>query len=208
MKDVIITGVTPSDISLPIDVVLLTVTDCEFLACYRLLINPFRCWFDDIGYVYFGSEGEGQEEGVKTAVVRCWHSSMGKYRFMVTALKVALELRPKAVVSVGTCSSLKPKKVKLGDVVVSTMLHELSTGMRGYVSERFLRLTKHVAEGFEAPLQERKHFGFEVHCGEFLCASEQDFSGARRNQQADYSQAIAIMTEGEGELFFFTCHFS
>ena len=200
MKDITTAG---SDIPLPVDVVLLTVTNCEFLACYSLLINPVRCWFNDIGYVYFGSEGEGQEERVKTAIVRCLDDSNSKYLFFANALNVAPVLRPKAFMCVGTCRSLKPKKAKLGHVVVSTILNDVSTGMRGYVSRRFLQLTNHVSDGFKAPLQDPKRFNFEVHCGEFLCASEQTLSDFRQNQQAQNSQAIAIEMGGEGELFLY-----
>ena len=55
---------------LPVDVLLLTVKDCEFLACYSELKNPYRCYFDDLGYaVYFSDVSESQEE-VKVALLR------------------------------------------------------------------------------------------------------------------------------------------
>ena len=34
---------------LPVDILLVTVKDCEFLACYNELKDPFRCYFDDLG---------------------------------------------------------------------------------------------------------------------------------------------------------------
>ena len=43
--------------------------DCEFLACYSELKNPYRCYFDDLGYVYFSDVSESQEE-VKVALLR------------------------------------------------------------------------------------------------------------------------------------------
>ena len=55
---------------LPVDVLLLTVKNCEFLACYSELKNPYRCYFDDLGYVYFSDVSESQEE-VKVALLRC-----------------------------------------------------------------------------------------------------------------------------------------
>ena len=60
------------DADLPVDILLLTVTNCEFLACYSELKNPYRCWFDDLqlGYVYFSDVGESQEE-LKVALLRC-----------------------------------------------------------------------------------------------------------------------------------------
>ena len=56
--------------TVPVDVLLLTGKYCEFLACYSELKNPYRCWFDDLGYVYFSDMGESQEE-VKVALLRC-----------------------------------------------------------------------------------------------------------------------------------------
>ena len=54
---------------LPVDVLLLTVKDCEFLACYSELKNPYRCYFEDLpGYVYFSDVSESQEQ-VKVALL-------------------------------------------------------------------------------------------------------------------------------------------
>ena len=37
------------DTDLPVDVLLLTVKNCAFLACYSELKKPYRCWFDGLG---------------------------------------------------------------------------------------------------------------------------------------------------------------
>ena len=43
---------------LPVDILLLTVEDCGFLACYYYLRNPFKSYEKSIGFVYFGKMGE------------------------------------------------------------------------------------------------------------------------------------------------------
>ena len=104
---------------LPVDVLLLTVENCEFLACYRELKKPYRCYFEDLGFVYFSDVSERREE-VKVALLICDKSGPGAS--LVSVKNAANKLRPKAVISVGACSGLHPKKCKLGDVVVSAKL--------------------------------------------------------------------------------------
>ena len=144
------------DADLPVDILLLTVTNCEFLACYSELKNPYRCWFDGLGYVYFSDVGESQEE-LKVALLRCYRNGIGPGGALVSVKNAASVLRPKAVISVGTCSGLNPAKSKLGDVVVSAKLatyaskvvtnnQKQSTGMRSYVSRRFLNVIKNCTD--------------------------------------------------------------
>ncbi|CAH3119615.1 unnamed protein product [Porites lobata] len=167
---------------LPVDVLLLTVKNCEFVACFSELKNPYRCWFDGLGHVYFSDNA-------------------------------ATLLRPKAVISVGVCSGLHPEKSKLGDVVVSAKLttyaskvvidnQEHSTGMRNYVSKRFLNVIKNCADGWKAPLKNVANAQQEVQvhtAAEFLSGPEEVISGQRRDQLAETNpQAIAMENEGEG----------
>ena len=202
----------PSYAPLPVDIVLLTVNDYEFLACYRHLINPFRCWFDDIGYVYFEGLGEDADDKVKVALIRCCEGSSGPGGALIAVKNSVNVLRTKAVISVGACSSLNPKKAKLGDVVVSAKLttyaskvvtqnQEQWAGMRRYVSKRFLNVIKHTAEGYKAPLQSSQSREIKVHCdGEFLSGPEKVRAEWRCNQLAEsHPQAIALEMEGEGE---------
>ena len=95
------------DADLPVDILLLTVTGCEFLACYSELKKPYRCWFDGLGYVYFSDMGESQEE-LKVALLRCYRNCIGPGGALVSVKNAASVLRPKAVISVGTCSGLNP----------------------------------------------------------------------------------------------------
>ena len=167
MQDVETRAEDPSYAPLPVDIVLLTVNDCEFVACYGQLINPFRCWFDDIGYVYFEGLGDDADEKVKVALIRCYEGSSGPGSALISVKNSVNVLRPKAVISVGVCSSLNPHKAKQGDIVVSAKLTTYSSkivtanqeqwsGARNYVSRRFFNVIKHTADGYKAPLQTRK----------------------------------------------------
>lgn len=184
---------------LPVDVLLLTVKECEFLACYRQLIHPFKCWFDEIGFVYFEDADNGEK--VRVALVQCSEGAVTPGGSLITVTKAVPVLRPKAVISVGTCSSLNPTKAKLGDVVVSAKLKELQTGMRNYVSRRFLKVIKDTAYGHKAPLQDPEAREIKVHCdGEFLSGPEKVCSETRRKELAQlHHQAIATEMEGGGK---------
>ena len=199
------------DAGLPVDILLLTVTNCEFLACYSELKNPYRCWFDSLGYVYFSDVGESQEE-LKVALLRCYRNGIGPGGALVSVKNAASVLRPKAVISVGTCSGLNPAKSRLGDVVVSAKLttyaskvvtsnQEQSTGMRSYVSKRFLNVIKNCNDGWQAPLKNPEAQQVQVYTdAEFLSGPEQVRAEWRRDQLAETNpQAMAIENEGEGE---------
>ena len=203
------------DADLPVDVLLLTVTNCEFLACYSDLKNPYRRWFDGLGYVYFSDVGESQEE-LKVALLRCYRNGIGPGGALVSVKNAASVLRPKAVISVGTCSGLNPAKSKLGDVVVSAKLatyaskvvtsnQEQSTGMRSYVSKRFLDVIKNCADGWQAPLKDLAEAQqVQVYTdAEFLSGPEQVRAEWRHDQLAETNpKAMAIENEGEGEQTF------
>ena len=210
------------DGDLPVDVLLLTVKNCEFLACYSELKNPYRCYFDSLGYVYFSDVDRSQEK-VKVALLKGYENSAGPGGSLVSVMNAATVLKPKAVVSVGTCSSLHPEKCKLGDVVVSAKLatyaskvvinnQEHSTGMRNYVSKRFLNVIKNCADGWKAPLKNVADAQqVQVYtAAEFLTGPEQVISEQRRDQLAETNpQAIAMENEGEGKLtVVFVCHYN
>ena len=105
---------------LPVDILLLTVKDCEFSACYMHLNNPFRCWFDGLGFVYLEDENEGQEEKVKVALLRCHEGSSGPGGSIVTTKNAVSVLMPKAVILVGTCGSLRPEAVSYTHLTLPT----------------------------------------------------------------------------------------
>ena len=205
------TTTKPAD--LPVDVLLLTVKDCEFLACYNELKNPYRCYFDGLGYVYF-SDVDRRQEKVKVALLKCYENSSCPGGSLIAVKNAATVLRPKAVISVGACSSLHPEKSKLADIVVSAKIatyaskvvinnQEHSTGMRSYVSKRFLDVIKNCADGWQAPLKNLADAQqVQVYtAAEFLSGPEQVISGQRRDQLAETNpQAIAMENEGEGRM--------
>ena len=214
------TTTKPAD--LPVDVLLLTVKNCEFLACYSELKNPYRCYFDRLGYVYFSDVDRSQEK-VKVALLRCYENSSCPGGSLISVKNAATQLSPKAVISVGVCSGLHPENSKLGDVVVSVKLttyaskvvinnQEHSTGMRNYVSKCFLNVIKNCADGWQAPLKNLADAQqVQVHtAAEFLSGPEQVISEQRRDQLAETNpQAMAMENEGEGKLTIVcVCHYN
>ena len=195
---------------LPVDIVLLTVEKDEFLACYQQLKDPYRWWFDDLGYVYLEDVDESQEERVKVALLQCERGSVAPGSALITAKNAVTVLKPKAIISVGTCSGLNPEKTKLGDIVVSakvatyaskvvTSNQEQSTGMRSYASKRFLNLVKNCADGWQAPLKNAEVHEVKVHRGQFLSGPELVSAEWRRKELAQlHPQAVALEMEGEG----------
>lgn len=204
---------TTKNPSLPIDILLVTVKDCEFLSCYAYLRNSFKRYFDSLGYVYFGDVVDDQDANVKVALIRCCEGSTGPGSSLITVKNAATVLRPKGVIAVGCCSGLNKEKTKLGDVVVSVKLttyaskivlrdnQEQSTGTRNLVSPRFLQLIRYVADGWKAPLKIPAEREVKVHSnGEFLSGPEKVSAERRREELVrSHPQAMAIEMEGEGK---------
>ena len=191
-----------SDVQLPIDVLLLTVEDCEFLSCFHYLDKPFRSWHNEIGYVYFGSTGSSDQEKLKIGLIKCSKGSAepgGSSTAVKNAVKV---LSPKAVFSVGTCSGLSPDKAKLGDVIVSSKLTTPS-GFKTPVSRNIGQLIRHIADGWVAPLENPDEREVRVHRdGDILSQRLEPRSGWRHEDVVQqYPEAIAIESEGEGKCF-------
>ena len=179
-----------SDVQLPVDILLLTVEDYEFLACYTFLENSFRSYHRTLGYVYFGTMGESGEEALKVALMRC-SSGPGGSQFVIK--NAVMLLRPKAAFSVGECMGLNPKDTKLGDVVVSSKLstEEFPTPVRRNLGNLNLFST----EGWKPPLKDP--------VGEETVQVHRDrdiFSGSQFiNKQSSMSQSRVIAVEWEGE---------
>ena len=79
------------------------------------------------------------------------------------------------------------------------------TKLRSYVSRGFLNIMKHAADGWAPPLKNPESREIKVHCdSELLSGPEQIRAEWRREQVSEsHPHAIAIETEGEGELVFF-----
>ena len=209
------TQTTDKEPNLPLDILLLTVENDEFLACYQQLKNPCRWWFDDLGYVYFEEEDESQKEKVKIALLKCYGGSGGPCGFLISVTNAVTVVRPKAVISVGACSGLNPEETKLGDVIVSSRLstyaskvvmsdQEQSTGLRTYVSKHFRNVIQNCTQGWQAPLKNSEaNQVVKVHCGEILSGPKKIEAECRRDQLAKcHLVAMAVEMEGEG-----VCHF-
>ena len=204
----------PNDVHPPVDILLLTVKDYEFSSCYMYMDSPYKCWFDGLGYVYFGSIGNNQEK-LQVALVKCYEGSSGPGGSLITTKNAAVLLRPRAIISVGTCSGIDRDKTKLGDVVVSAKLTtyaskvvtgslQQSTGMRSYVSKRFLDIIKDLSHGWKAPLENPEEREVKVYCdGEFLSGPELVSAEWRWKQLAEaHPLANAIESEGEGQYIY------
>ena len=180
---------------LPVDILLLTVEDCEFLACYCYLRDSFKSYEKSIGDVYFGKMGEEGDESLRVALVRCLKGSSDPGGSQTSAKNAITLLRPKATFLVGFCYSPSPEKAQLGDVVISSMLttdcHQSPVGR--YVGN----LVRSAADGWEAPLENPEAGGVKVHCGgEILSCS--DLTGAEQQCQL-HPGAIAVELAGKGK---------
>ena len=208
IKDVTTTLKQPD---LPVDILLVTVKECEFLAFYNELTDPYRYCYKDVGYVYFNNV-QSHEEIVKIALLRCNEGSTGPSSSLIAVKNAAPILQPKAVISVGVCSGVNPDKTSLGDVVVSAKLtvyaskggtsdQEQSAGASSHVSRLFSKIISNCADRWQAPLKNPEDRQIKVHCnGEFLSVPKQIRAEWRRKELVDrHPLATGVETEGEGE---------
>ncbi|XP_068738348.1 protein NLRC3-like isoform X2 [Montipora capricornis] len=183
---------------LPIDILLLTVEDCEFLSCFSFLDRPFKRYKKDVGPIYFGYTGNnGDQEKLKVALMKC-SKGAAVPGGSLTAVKNAVRvLSPKAVFSVGTCSGLSSDKVKLGDVVVSAKL-TTAAGFKSPVSRHMSDLVRDASYGWVAPLENPDELEVEVHCDGDILSQTQAARCGCADLHLQYPEAIAVETEGEG----------
>ncbi|XP_068748835.1 NLR family CARD domain-containing protein 3-like isoform X2 [Montipora capricornis] len=181
-------------VDLPIDILLLTVEDCEFLSCYSFLGQPVKSYNMEVGTIYFGYIGTDQNQ-LKVALKTCAKGSVvpgGSSAAVKNAVRV---LRPKAVFLVGTCRGLTSDKVKLGDVVVSAKL-TTPAGFKIPVSSHLGDLVRDAPFGWVAPLENPDELEVKVHCdGDILSQAEWCKVA---DLQKQYPESIAVETEGEG----------
>ncbi|XP_067029631.1 NLR family CARD domain-containing protein 3-like isoform X2 [Acropora muricata] len=183
---------------LPIDILLLTVEDCEFLSCFSFLDRPFKSYKIEVGPIYFGYTGNtGDQEKLKVALMKC-SKGAAVPGGSLTAVKNAVRvLSPKAVFSVGTCSGLSSDKVKLGDVVVSAKL-TTEAGFKTPVSRHVSDLVRDAPHGWVAPLENPDELEVEVHCDGDILSQTQTARCGCADLHLQYPEAIAVETEGEG----------
>ena len=189
-----------NDVQLPVDILLMTVEDCEFLACYAYLKNSFKSYHKNLGYVYFGTMGERGDVPLKVALMTCAEGSSAPGGSLVTVKNAVVELRPKAVFSVGCLEGLNPEvtKLQLGDVVVSSKL--LTNGFKTPVGRDILLLVKHANDGWIPPLRGPEDHKVQVCCdGEILTGT--DPISAKRQCVSDSIKVVAFEKGGGGKIF-------
>ena len=193
-----------SDTQLPVDILLLTVEDCEFLACYYFLENSFKSYDQTLGYVYFGTMGaETGEEALKVALMRCYKGSSGPGGSQNVIKNAVMQLRPKAAFSVGSCQGINPENTKLGDVVISSIRSlQFTSTVRRNISNRNLFST----EGWNPPLKDPvDEETVQVHRdSDIFSFGQYKFSNQRRVSQ---SRVIAVEREGDGKIILYAYYY-
>ena len=197
----------------PVDVLLLTVEDCEFLSCLSYL-NPGFCkkFHKDLGYFYLGDLGK-DERKLNVAVMNCYSGSASAGGSTIVVLNTVKVLRPRSVFCVGSCRSLDCNKVKLGDVVILEKLitYGLCKITEGGIVERGVKvqlksgLSKvmlRAGDGWQPPLKDLNAREVEIHRGAFLSGAEEVIDRKRCEALIErFPEVIAIEREGEGKLF-------
>ena len=198
---------------LPVDILLLTAKECEFLSCVSHLNRGFyKSWLNGLGYVYFGRIG-GENESLKIAVVECKVGSVEPQASLVVVTSGVEALRPKAVINVGYCGRLN-NKVGLGDVIISSKLRAYSTGKksRGVFEDRnisvplssaFAQLVQTANYGWQKPLKDRGKLKVKVFTDGVVFSGPlvADDEELRKQLLERGSDAIAVEMEGQGESF-------
>ena len=203
-----------NDVQLPIDILLLTVKDCEFLSCYYYINDPFKSYVKGLGRVYFGSLGEDQDVKLYIALMQYSEGSKVPGGALTAVKNAVTQLRPKAVFSVGQCSGMNQETTKLGDVVVSEKLTTYSyqkvtkdgkkfCGFTTPVSRDIAELIKCAGHGWNPPLENPKERKVEVLSGEVLSGTEVVQAEWRQQElMKSFPGAIVIESEGEGKISF------
>ncbi|CAH3178140.1 unnamed protein product [Porites lobata] len=190
---------------LPIDILLLTVEDCEFLACLSLLTGFSRMFQKDLGDVYIGNIGE-----MKIAVMKCRMGAAGPGGAAGVVRDAVKALTPKAVFCVGYCGGLQPVEVKLGDVVISEALITYAPSKvtkdgieeRGYrvpLKPNLAKVILNAAAGWSPPLRDPAELEVAQVRGALLSGPQVvDDSDLREALLSRFPGAIAVEMEAEG----------
>ena len=195
-----------SHVQLPVDILLLAVEDCERLACYAHLRNPFRSYHKQLGYVYFGTMGGGgEDQALKVTLMTCSEGSADPGGSLIAVRNAVEQLRPKAVFSVGCCMGLNPEVTKLhvGDVVVSSKL--TTEAFKTPVGKGIRHLVKEADVGWVPPLTNAEDHKVSVCCdGEILSGT--DPVSANRQCTSHSTKASAFVMGGGGKIFQLLVH--
>ena len=190
------------DVHLPIDILLLTAKECDFLSCFSFLDQPFKTYIQGIGLVYVGCMGDDNDQE-KLKVALCYRSvgpAIPGGSFIIAVVQSLVRvLGPKAVFSVGTCISLGLEKARMGDVVISSRLIT-TEGFKTPVSPHLGSLARDASYGWEAPLKRPDERQIKVHCNGDILSQPLREKCEILNICEQYPKAVAIDTIGEGML--------
>ena len=201
MKDLLARSIPWDQVEIPVDVLLLTVEDCEFLACVSYLNKGFyKSHHDKPGIVYFGKIGKKGQDTLKIALMK---SYMGPMNALTTVKNAVEVLSPEAVIWVGSCRGLNAKRVNLGDVVVSSKLRTYANENWNDavpVSTHLSRLLLDAGLGWNPPLKNVAELEVKVQNGVILSGpKEVDSRKLHAELTERFGEAIAIDMEGEGK---------
>ncbi|XP_067046738.1 tetratricopeptide repeat protein 28-like isoform X3 [Acropora muricata] len=182
----------------PIDILLVTAEECEFLSCLPFLEQLFKSYIHGIGFVYFGCMGgaSGQEK-LKVALMMSSKGSETLRGSLTVAQSAIRVLQPKAVVSVGICTSLVSEKVRMGDVVIPSKLIS-AEGLCTPVSPCFGDLARDAPYGWVAPLKNQGELEVKVHCDCDILSQSLTEKCQYDDILKHYPGAVASETEGKG----------
>lgn len=93
------------DVKFPLDILLLTVQEFEFLSSFAYLDNPFKSHDQDVGDVYIKKIGQ-----LRVALVKS-HGNATPVDYTVSSKKAIIKMRPKVVFLVGVYGSLNSAKL-------------------------------------------------------------------------------------------------
>ena len=188
-----------STVELPIDILLMTVEDDEFLSCFFYLEKPFKSYHKNIGYVYFGSIDSECGKKRKIGLMKCSKGSADPGSSLSVVKDAVRVLRPRAVFSVGTCSGLN-YKTRLGDVVVSSKL--ITPSYKTPPGRNIGNLIRHIADGWKAPLKKPDEREVKVHCDGVVLSIQKSDSGWPYEEIIQrYPESTAVEMEGGGRNF-------
>ena len=200
------------DCQLPVDILLLTVEDCEFLSCLSYL-NPGFCktFRSHLGIVYLGDIGK-DERKLNIAVMSCHGGSASPGGSMVVVLNAVNTLRPKAVFGVGSCRSLDYNNVKLGDIIMSEKLITYGPcriteggieerGVKVPLKSRLLKVIRRAGDGWKPPLKDPKALEVKIHRGTILSGPVEVIDSPKHCKALidRFPEAVAMEEEGEGK---------
>lgn len=191
MSDIKVSIKNWSDVQFPIDILLLTVEEFEFLSSFANLKNPFVSHDQDVGNVYFGEIGQ-----LRVALVNS-HGNTTPVDYAVSSKKAIIKIRPRVVFLVGVCGSLDAAKARRGDVLI-ILDKSSSTGIRALKSNRSSSLVRFVGEGLMALLQDPDDREVRIPRGDLLlCAQDRNMSEELIQSHPD---AFAIEVRGKSEM--------